>query len=280
MTVPLNLGIRAHDLGPADMNTLISKLKEYDLKHIQFAIRKSFPNVIDTYDKLTPGVASYYGDTFAREGIKLSILGAYVNIVDSDLNKREQALNDFRTHLRLSKDFNASMVATETGSMGKGYTKDNFTDEAFSKVIESVKRMVKDAEQFGATVAIEAGINHPLYTAKLAKQMVDEVDSPNLKIIMDCANLMRPDNHEKQEEVINEAFDLLGDHIIAMHIKDYIIEDNKVKIVPVGTGEMSYDRIMHFAKYTKPHLFVSLEATREPELENSIKLLKEVYDRV
>lgn len=280
MTVPLNLGIRAHDLGPTDLDTLIHKLKEYDLKHIQFAIKKSFPDVIDTYDKLTPGVASYYGDRFAKEGIKLSILGAYVNIVASDLQQREQALNDFTTHLRLARDFHASMVATETGSVKKGYTEDNFTEEAFLKVIESVKRMVKEAEVFGVTVAIEAGINHPLHTAKLAKRLIDEVNSPNLKIIMDCANLMRPDNHSRQAEVIEEAFELLGDHIIAMHIKDYIIEDNKVKIVPVGTGEMAYEKILAFAKYSKPHLYVSLEATREPDLKDSIALLKDIYSKV
>lgn len=280
MTVPLNLGIRAHDLGPADMETLIRKLQEYELTHIQFAIKKSFPDVIDSYDKLTPGVASYYGDWFQKEGIKLSILGCYVNIIDPDEEKRKQALNDFTTHLRLSHDFHASVVATETGSVGQGYTEENFTEEAFKDVVISVKSMVEIAEQFGTTVAIEAGINHPLHTAQLAKRLVDEVDSRNLKIILDCANLMRPENHAQQAEVIEEAFELLDDHIVAMHIKDYVIEDNKVKIVPVGTGEMEYKRILEFAKYKKPHLFVSLEATREPDLGQSIEILKRLYNDI
>lgn len=67
------------------------------------------------------------------------------------------------------------MVATETGSVKNGYTEDNFTEEAFLKVMESVKRMVKNAERFGITAAIEAGINHPLYTEKLAKRMIDSI---------------------------------------------------------------------------------------------------------
>lgn len=172
------------------------------------------------------------------------------------------------------------MVATETGSVGRGFTKANFTEEVHLQVVHSVGKMIKDAEKFGVTVALEAGINHPIYTAELAKRMVDTVDSPNLKIILDCANLMFPENNHRQVEVIDEALHLLGDHVIAMHIKDYIIEDRKVRIVPVGTGEMSYEKIMAFAKYKKPHMFVSLEATREPELKDSIALLKEVYDRV
>lgn len=280
MTVPLNLGIRAHDLGPADIDTLTDRINDYGLKHVQLAVKKSFPEVFDSYDKLTPGIANYYGTKFADAGIKISILGSYVNIVDQDPDKRKQALADFTTHLRLSDEFKASMVATETGSVGNGFTEDNFTEEAFVETVDSVKKMVKDAEIFGTTVAIEPGINHPLYTAKLAKRLIDEVDSPNLKLILDCANLMLPSNHDRQEEVIEEAFDLLGDHIIAMHVKDYIIKDDHVEIVPVGTGEMNYERIMKFAKYEKPYLFVSLEATREPELADSIKLLKDVYDRV
>lgn len=280
MTLPLNLGIRAHDLGPADIDTLTHKINEYGLTHIQLAVKKSFPEIFDSYDKLTPGIAHYYQTKFAEVGIKISILGSYVNIVDQDSQKREQALADFTTHLRLSKDFNASMVATETGSVGKGFTRDNFTEAAFLETVDSVKKMVADAEKFGAIVAIEPGINHPLYTAKLAKRLVDEVNSANLKLILDCANLMLPENHQQQAEVIDEAFSLLGDHIIAMHIKDYVIKDDKVEIVPVGTGEMNYERILKFAKYEKPSLFVSLEATREPELESSIKLLKEIYQSV
>lgn len=74
MIVPLNLGIRAHDLGPTDMDTLIEKLKKYDLKHIQFSVKKSFPEMVDSCDKLTPGVAAYYGNCFAEAGIKIAVL--------------------------------------------------------------------------------------------------------------------------------------------------------------------------------------------------------------
>lgn len=280
MTAPLNLGIRAHDLGPADLDTLILKLKNYGLTHIQFAIKKSFPGIIESYDQLTPGMAAFYGRRFSEEGINLSILGCYVNIVDSDMEKRAQALSDFTRHLRLSSDFRASMVATETGSVKKGYTPDNFTEEAFQRAVKSVSQMVESAEMYGATVAIEAGINHPIHTAPLAKRLIDEVKSDNLKMILDGANLMRPENHPFQEKVIAEALDLLDGHIVAMHLKDYVIEDGKVKIVPVGQGNMRYDHLLSYVKYSKPLMYVSLEATREPDIDKSIALLKDIYKTV
>ncbi|MEC6747985.1 sugar phosphate isomerase/epimerase [Marinilactibacillus sp. XAAS-LB27] len=280
MNFPLNLGIRAHDLGLIEMNQLIEKLNCYNLKHVQFAIKKSFPEVMDTYDKLTPGLATYYAEQFNKAGIKISILGCYVNIIDRNVEKREIALNDFIKHLSLSQSFNASMVATETGSVGKGYTEENFTTKAFNEVVSSVRKLTTVAEKFGTIVAIEAGMNHPLHSAKLAYQMIQEIQSPNLKIILDCANLISIDNYERQSAVIEEALDLLDEHIVAMHIKDYVIKENKVEIVPVGTGEMQYEKILSFIKYKKPNLFVSLEATREPALEKSLQLLKECYENV
>lgn len=280
MTVPLQLGIRAHDLGQVPLEELTEKMHQYGFNHTHFAIRKSFPDSISTIQQMTPGTANYFSSHFNHSGIKISILGSYVNIVAGDIEVRKAAIADFKKHIHLARDFGASMVATETGSVGKGYTEENFTEEAFQKALVSVKEMVAEAERFGVIVAIESGINHPVYTAPLAKRLVDEVSSPNLKIILDCANLMSVSNYKSQKEVVEEAFRLLDKEIIALHIKDFIVEDNKIKIVPVGHGWMDYEPIMKYAKYEKPHIYTSLEATTEPYLEKSVALIKEIYDRV
>lgn len=280
MSIPLQLGIRAHDLGQVPLPALIEKMKQYEFNHAHFAIKKSFPDSAPTIQQMTPGTANYFASNFNQAGIKISILGSYVNIVATDLDERKQAIENFKKHLHLAKDFNAAMVATETGSVGQGYTEENFTEEAFQKAVVSVKEMVAEAERFGVIVAIEAGINHPVYTAPLARRLVDEVDSPNLKIILDCANLMSVSNYERQAEVVAEAFELLDDVIVALHIKDFIVEDNKVIIVPVGHGWMDYTPIMRYAKYKKPHIFTSLEATTEPHLADSVALIQKIYQEV
>ena len=279
-TVELQLGIRAHDLGQVPIEELTKKFNDYGFRHAHFAIKKSFPESVKSIQNMTPGTAHYIYNHFSKAGVKLSILGSYVNLSSLDLNVRKQAIVDFKKHIHLARDFGASMVATETGSVGNGYTEANFTEEAYQIALESVRDMVKEAERFGVIVAIEAGINHPIHTAKKLRRLVDEVNSPNIKVILDCANLMAVDNYERQEEVIQEAFTLLGDYIIALHIKDFIVEDNKIKIVPVGQGWMKYDAIMHYAKYEKPHIFTSLEATTEPDLAESIALIKSIYNRV
>ncbi len=280
MNIPLHLGIRAHDFPGHSLPELIAKLKHYRFSHIQLAVRKSFPGSVPSLSSLSPGTAVYYGESFRQAGIKIAVLGCYVNIIDPDPGKRQQALQDFSTHLRLARDFGASLVGTETGSVGNGYTPDNFTEEAFLEVVASVKWMVAEAERFGVTVGIEAGQNHPLHSARLAKRLLELVPSNNLQIILDCANLMSPDNYRQQEAVITEALELLGDRIAVIHLKDFTVEDGKIVIVPVGQGQLHFAPILKYMKYKRPHIQGLLESTSEPFLQDSVDLLHRLYNEV
>lgn len=275
--IPLNLGIRAHDLTADTREELGEKIRHYGFTHIQFAIKKSFPDMAPTLTSISSGTASYIGDYLQNLGIKISILGCYVNLASPDPQIRKQEIDSFKHHITLANDYHAAVVGTETGSVGNGYTTKNYTEEAYQLARDSVIEMVAFAEQFGVTVGIEAGINHPLYTSALARRLINEVRSPNLKIIMDCANLISVDNHQKQEEVVFHALNDLRDDISCFHLKDFVIENNQVKIVPVGTGWMKYDQILSFLKHDKPLMFASLEATTEAYVPTAIEKLAETY---
>lgn len=276
--MPLNLGIRAHDLQFSDLDSLIAELKHYQLRHIQFAPAKCFPELFAQTP--TKGLADYFSQRLNEQGIKISILGSYVNMAASDLVVREQALTKFKKYTELTNNFNATVIGTETGSVGQGYTEKNFTEEAYQIVRKSVSQLVAYAENFGVTVAIEPGQNHPIHTSALAKRLITDIQSPNLKIILDFANLVSLDNYDNLESLFNQAIEDLHDDIEAIHIKDFIIENQQIKIVPVGQGLMKYDNILKLIKYQKPFIYTSLEATRAPFIEPAINTLTELYNRI
>ncbi|NQX45071.1 sugar phosphate isomerase/epimerase [Paenibacillus tritici] len=280
MTVPFHLGVRAHDINRCPLPQLVDKLKEHGFPAIQFALHKSFPESVAGLGALSPGAASYYGDAFRQAGIRIAVLGCYVNIIDSDPARRTQALSDFSTHLRLARDFGASLVGTETGSVGQGYTTDNFTEEAFQQVVESVTAMVAEAERFGVTVGIEAGINHPLYTAQLTRRLLDEVPSNNLQIILDAANLMTVENYLQQEQIVADALELLGDRIAVLHLKDFTVLGGVITIVPAGQGMLNFAPLLHYMKYKRPHIHGLLESTPEANLNDSAQFLRRLYDEL
>ncbi|GGH18952.1 sugar phosphate isomerase/epimerase family protein [Paenibacillus segetis] len=277
MIAPLHLGIRAHDFGIRPIHELIKMIQRYKFSHIQFAVQKSFPESVPSLSMLSPGTARYFGNEFRQAGIQIAVLGCYVNIVAPDPSKRTQAIADFVTHLRLARDFGASLVGTETGSLGQGYTEDNFTEEAFQEVVTSVKAMVAEAERFGVTVGIEAGQNHPLYSAPLTRRLLDVIPSQNLQIILDCANLISPTNYTQQEDIINEAIELLGNRIAVIHLKDFKVTDERVHFVPIGQGCLKFAPILRYMKYQRPHIQGIIESTTEEHLEASIAYLQRIY---
>jgi len=277
---PLNLGIRAHDIIAASREDLGRKLIATRFSHMQLAVKKSFPEALPHLDCISTGTGHFFGDYFSRLGIKISVLGCYVNLASPNPTIRKQAVSDFKQHLAVASSFQATVVGTETGSVGNGYTTKNYTEEAYQIARQSVAELVVCAEKFGVTVGIEAGINHPVYSVDLTKRLIKEIQSPNLRIIMDCANLMSIENYHRQEEVIDQALNDLRDDICSVHLKDFILENGRIKIVPVGTGWMNYEQILRFLKYDKPLMFAVLEATTEEQLPTALNYLNKLYDRV
>lgn len=278
MTAKLELGIRAHDFGQLPLSELTQKLQRYELSHIQFAVHKSFPESVRSLSSIHQGTAVHYGEAFRQAGIRIAVLGCYVNIIDPDPNGRKEALDQFAAHLRLSRDFGASLVGTETG-----WLKDpslHRTEEAFLEVVKSVETMVQEAERFGATVGIEAVASHPLHSARLARRLLDLVPSNNLQIILDCVNLLSPENYENREDVVLEALELLGDRVAVLHLKDCVLDNGAIKGVPIGQGGMNFAPILKFMKYDRSHLQGILEETKEENLAESIAYLQQLYKEV
>lgn len=128
-----------------------------------------------------------------------------------------------------TKAFGSEVIATETGSVGKGYTTDNFTEEAFQKALRIIRGMAEQAEKTGVILGIEPGINHPLCSIDKAKRMLEEIPINNLRILLDIANLITPDNINHQDEVIEEAFDKLGPWICHCHLKDFVMGEDGIE---------------------------------------------------
>lgn len=278
MSPRLQLGVRAHDLKCNNISELIHKLSGFSLNHIQFVAAKSFPHEVPSPVALNTDLALRYGEAFQQAGLQIEVLGCYVNIVHPDKNKQKEAIDAFRSHIQLCSTLGAKMVGTETGSLGKGYCEENFTAEAFAAVVEAVKQMLEEAEKHNVIVGIEPGVNHPLYTAELAHELVQKLNSEHLKIILDCANLITPSNYIEQASLFEKAIALLDPAIAVVHLKDFIIKDGKVIFVPVGEGLLNFDPVLKYMKYKKPNLVGLIESTPEASLADSIKFLQARYD--
>jgi L-ribulose-5-phosphate 3-epimerase len=277
----MNLGIRGHDIEKNCLEELVKEIERKGLKSVQLALNKSLDYINTDLGNLTPGLAHYVGSTFRKHSIQIAVLGCYINMIHPDKVERRKGLERFKEHIRYARDFGCSIVGTETGNVNAEifYTTENFKEEPFQEVVESVRELVEEAEKFGVIVGIEAGVNHPIYSPKVMRRLLDDVNSNNLQVIFDPVNLLTIDNYTKQEEIFKEAFDLFGDKIVILHAKDFIVESDMLKPAAVGKGLLDYDLVMTLIKEKKPFINVLMEDTQEPFIDESVNFLREKYNQ-
>ena len=277
----MNIGIRAHDMKKRPLEELVQEISNKGLTSVQLALGKSFD--FDTgLGSLSPGMAYKIGTAFRNHNIQIAVLGCYINMIHPDQDERRKALERFKEHIRYARDFGCSIVGTETGNVNADivYTVENFKEEPFQQVVSSVRELVQEAEKFGVIVGIEGGVNHPIYSPKVMKRLLDTIDSNNLQVIFDPVNFLTIENYLQQEEIFTEAIELFGDRIAILHAKDFIVEDNQLKPTAVGKGLLDYDVVIRLIKSKKPFVNILMEETTEPFIEESIEFLRGRYKSV
>lgn len=273
----LNITIRGHDLsGVKSVKELAAQTKKQGVHNLQLALGMSFPDMPSCAANLNPGMGAAIKRELAKEDVQVGILSCYINMIHPDLEIREQLLQKFESYVRHARHFGAAMVASETGCVLPEiqYTEDNFTDEAFADMVGVIRRLVKAGEESGMLVGIEPGLNHPLYSLERVEQLLTAVQSDYLGIILDPSNLITSGDFQGQVALVESAFQRFGDKIVAVHLKDFKVEDDKIIPVNLGEGLIDYAAITGIIAKHKPLSYVVLEETKDDHIRKALQLLE------
>lgn len=275
----MQIGIRLHDTATLPLEERIAVIKKQGFTCVHLALSKVIHEFQVNTAALTPGLAMYLRKLFQNYEIDLAVLGCYLNLAEAASLQRESILKNYMAHIRFASVLGCGVVGTESCTSNIN-TQDptNHHDEAMKAMMENLRSIVTYAEQMGVILAIEPVRNHIVSTPRLARQVLDEINSPNLQIIFDPVNLLGMDNYLQQTNVIEEAIDLLGEDIAVVHMKDFIIQDDKLVAVAAGTGNLDYKPIINFIRTKKPMIHCTLENTKPEnavDARNYIQLLWE-----
>jgi sugar phosphate isomerase/epimerase len=273
---PMKLGVRAHDFGKLPIDELAAQIARHGLESVQLAPAKAIAGFDTDAGRLSPGFASGIRDAFQRRGIRIAVLGCYINLGDGDEANRRPQLERFKEHIRFARDFGCSVVGTETGSLNSDFSRhpDNTGESAFQIVLASVRELVREAERFGVFVGIEAVERYVISTPRRLRRLLDEVDSPNLQVIYDPVNLLWSTNYELQEKIVEEAHALLGNRICIVHAKDYTISGGQFQELPAGQGRLNYPMILRWLKKHRPGIDVLLENTQPSTIGQTVAFMR------
>ncbi|MBK8478172.1 MAG: sugar phosphate isomerase/epimerase [Opitutaceae bacterium] len=275
----MNLGVRAHDFGKLPTAELARLIADHGLNCIQLAPIKALAGCDSDLTGFTPAFATGVRDTFRHHGIHISVLGCYINLGDRDEASRRPQLERFKAHLRAARDFGCTIVGTETGSLNSDYSRhpDNSGEEAFAIVLASVRELVREAERYGVDVCIEAVERYVISSPQRLRRLVDEVNSPHLRVIYDPVNLLWSTNCARESEILEEAQTLLGEYTRILHAKDYTITDGAFRELSAGQGRLNYRKILHWAKHQHPEIDILLENTHPASIARTVDFLQQAY---
>lgn len=277
----MRIGIRAHDMEQLPLEQVIPKIHEKGFHCMHIALKKSIKDFQVTDATLTPGLAMYMKELCMDNKVDVAVLGCYLNLANPNKEALAKTYKTYEANIRFASLLGSGVVGTETGAVNEEYKYEpaNHTEEALDIFINNLRPVVEYAEKMGVIMAIEPVYKHIVCDIKRARKVLDEINSPNLRIIFDPVNVISPYNYQDQDEIINEAFDLLRDEIAVVHAKDFVVEDGQIKSVRAGAGHLNYDLLMQKVKQYKPYIHVTLEDTKPDDVFEAKQYVLDAYNR-
>ena len=274
----MQFGIRLHDAVQAPIEERLKIVKEQGFTCAHVALSKVISENSVAPQALTPGYAMYLKRLFDKIELDCAVFGCYLNLANPDAAQLKAIQEKYMANIRFAAHLGAGVVGTETGAPNVEYKFEEacWNEESLQIFINNLRPVVKYAEQMGVLMAIEPVVRHIVCNPVRARRVLDEIASPNLRIILDPVNLLESYNYEKQDEIIDEAIDLLGKDVAVLHVKDFVIKDGKLISVPVGQGQCHWDRIMPYMKKEKPYMHATLEDTKPDNAVAALNYIKEL----
>jgi sugar phosphate isomerase/epimerase len=156
---------------------------------------------------------------------------------------------------------------------------DNDTPEAWRDMIAAMAEAASLAEAHGVTLAVEPEVANVVDSAQKARRMLDEVRSPALKICIDGANVFHLGELPRQREILDEAFQLLGDDIVLAHAKD-LDHDGAAGHLAAGHGLLDYDHYLTLLHQIGFDGAIVLHGLSEAQIDGCVAMLRAKIARI
>ena len=273
----MKLGIRAHDLGRSPAQQLIQSLKNHHFPFIQLVLAKA---IEDDQPQLLIDDESFINELSQQlqmNHIEVAMLGAYFNPIHSNKDKVAQSVEYFKKHLKVAKQFNTTLVGTETGSYNDDqwtFHEQNSSEEAFLEVKRIFSQLLEVAQTEGVYEAIEPAYHHVISSPKRLRRLMDELAHDHIRVTFDLFNLLSIDNYKNQRAIIDEMIELFRQDIRIIHVKDFIIENSELKQVAPGQGLLDYAYLLERLKELPIEPIMIFEGVGGDDIVKSAAFLK------
>jgi len=237
-----------------DCDGLFKKIKSHGFECVQF----SFVSILEMLEaefeptgeieipvEIADTVIGLVKSCAAKYNIAVPAINGTFNMTHPDKSVRDEGVKRLEVLCRAASKIGAGFITLCSGTRLRenlwGYHKDTSQPDAWADFIDAARQTVKIAERYNIILAVEPEYGNIINSPENAERMMAEVGSPNLKMIMDCANLFHPSEAKRENvhKIMSRAFEVFGNDIVVAHGKDISSSDG-IKFCAAGEGIVDY----------------------------------------
>jgi sugar phosphate isomerase/epimerase len=218
----MHLGILARTFPRPTLEETLDAIAERGLTHVQFNM--SCVGLPTLPERLDENLCIWIARSFRERGLTMAAISGTFNLCDPDPLRLIENLRRLEVLAAACRWLDTRIITLCTGTRDPEdiwkWHPENIRRETWETLIQSMQKAVAIADRHEVTLAFEPERNNVVNSVPRARMLLDHVDSPWLKVVLDPANLMHPEGRFDWSEALDEAFDWLGADIVLAHAKN------------------------------------------------------------
>ena len=274
----MRLGIFARTFSRPTVEGVFDAVKEHALNCVQFNMACAGQPTLP--DDISPSLATRIRDASMNRGLEIAAVSGTYNMTHPDPEVRRADLRRLRTLASACHGMGTSVITLCTGTRDPEdmwrWHPENASSQAWSDLLFSMEAALRIAEEEQMTLAFEPERANVVSTAAKGHALLAAMQSSRLKVVIDPANLIAPGDEHQVSQVLDEAFDLLGEHIVIAHAKDRGADGT---FHAAGEGVLDYDqyvRLLRAAAFDGPFI---LHGLTEGQVDAALQFLRDKLER-
>ena len=191
-------------------------------------------------------IRSYQQET-EKNGFVIAEVGAWSNPLSKNQAEAEKALAYCQNQLALADEIGARCCVNIAGSLGDtwdGPHPDSFSQEAFERVVTTVRQIIDAVSPKRTFYALELMPWMFPDSPDSNLRLIEAVDRRSFAVHLDPVNIIcSPRAYYNNGDVIRECFEKLGPYIKSCHAKDILLEPGLTTHLSerrIGEGTLDY----------------------------------------
>ena len=216
----MKLGIFAKTFPGTDPMTVLSAAKSAGYDGVQYNMACSGLEPMPA--TITQAQTAAIAQAAQTTGQKIFALSATYNMIHPDPAIRAAGHQRLATIAANAAAIGTNLITLCTGTRDPAdqwrHHPDNTTPEAWTDLLAAFETALQIADRHDLILGVEPELANVVSSPATARRLIDDMQSPRIRIILDPANLF--ETEPDHSDIIARAIDLLADRICMAHAKD------------------------------------------------------------